>query len=106
MGKRTRRNAGSAKTFLPAPGFPCSKEGSLLTQTQKTPLRLLSLIKPSCGQYYGYDALNPRVIQIVGVVKDSRVNDVREDVPPTVYHSLSQDVQDVGSLNVRTFSDP
>jgi hypothetical protein len=54
----------------------------------------------------GYDALNPRLFQIVGVVKDSRVNDVREDVPPTVYHSLSQDVQDVGSLNVRTFGYP
>jgi predicted permease len=62
--------------------------------------------KNPIGQYYGYDALNPRLLQIVGVVKDSRVNDVREDVPPTVYHSLSQDVQDVGSLNVRTFGDP
>jgi predicted permease len=62
--------------------------------------------KNPIGQYYGYDALNPRLLQIVGVVKDSRINDVREDVPPTVYHSLSQDVQDVGSLNVRTFGDP
>jgi predicted permease len=62
--------------------------------------------KNPIGQYYGYDALNPRLNQIVGVVKDSRVNDVREDVPPTVYHSLSQDVQDVGSLNVRTFGNP
>jgi predicted permease len=58
------------------------------------------------GQYYGYDALNPRLYEIVGVVKDSRVNDVREDVPPTIYHSLSQEVQDVGSLNVRTFGNP
>jgi predicted permease len=58
------------------------------------------------GQYYGYDVHNPRVFEIVGVVKDSRINDVREDVPPTIYHSLSQEVQDVGSLNVRTFSDP
>jgi ABC-type antimicrobial peptide transport system permease subunit len=62
--------------------------------------------KNPIGQYYGYDALNPRLFEIVGVVKDSRVNDVREDVPPTVYHSLSQDVQDVGSLNVRTFGNP
>ena len=62
--------------------------------------------KNPIGQYYGYDAQNPRLLQIVGVVKDSRVNDVREEVPPTVYHSLLQDVQDVGSLNVRTFSDP
>src|SRR5207253_5932423 len=62
--------------------------------------------KDPIGQYYGYDAANPRLFQIVGVVKDSRVNDVREDVPPTVYHSLSQDVMDVESVNVRTFGDP
>jgi len=62
--------------------------------------------KNPVGQYYGYDALNPHLLQIVGVVKDSRVNDVREDVPPTIYHCLSQDVQDVGSLNVRTFGNP
>jgi predicted permease len=62
--------------------------------------------KDPIGQYYGYDAQNSHLMQIVGVVKDSRVNDVREDVPPTIYHSLSQDVQDVGSLNVRTFGDP
>jgi len=62
--------------------------------------------KDPIGQYYGYDAGNPRLFQIVGVVKDSRVNDVRADVPPTAYHSLSQDVHSVGSLNVRTFGDP
>ncbi len=62
--------------------------------------------KDPIGQYYGYDAANPHLFQIVGVVKDSRVNDVREDVPPTVYHSLSQDVMDVESVNVRTFGDP
>jgi len=62
--------------------------------------------KDPIGQYYGYDAANPHLFQIVGVVKDSRVNDVREPVPPTVYHSLSQDVMDVESVNVRTFGDP
>jgi predicted permease len=58
------------------------------------------------GQYYGYDAANPRQFQIVGVIKDSRVNDVREEVPPMSFHSLSQDAVDVESLNVRTFGDP
>ena len=46
--------------------------------------------KDPIGQYYGYDAENPRRFQIVGVVKDSRVNDIREGAPPTAYHSLSQ----------------
>lgn len=62
--------------------------------------------KDPIGQYYGYDAANPRQFQIVGVVKDSRVNDVREAVPPMIYHSFSQGVTDIGSLNVRTFGDP
>jgi predicted permease len=62
--------------------------------------------KDPIGQFYGYDAANPRAFQIVGVVKDSRVNDVREDVPPMIFHSLSQDPTDLGSLNVRTFADP
>jgi putative ABC transport system permease protein len=62
--------------------------------------------KDPIGQYYGYDARNPHVFQIVGVVKDARVNDAREEVPPTIFHSLRQDPIDVGSLNVRTFGPP
>jgi predicted permease len=62
--------------------------------------------KDPIGQYYGYDAENPRQFQIVGVIKDSRVNDVREEVPPMSFHSLSQNAVDVESLNVRTFGDP
>jgi len=42
----------------------------------------------------------------VGEVKDSRVNDIHEEAPPTIYHSLTQDVVDVESLTVRTFGDP
>jgi predicted permease len=62
--------------------------------------------KDPIGQYFGYDAANPRQFQIVGVVKDSRFNDIREPVPPTIFHSLGQDSIDIGSLNVRTFADP
>jgi predicted permease len=58
------------------------------------------------GQYFGYDADDTHRFQIVGMVRDSRVNDVRESVPATIYHSLSQDVFDVESLNVRTWGDP
>ena len=62
--------------------------------------------KSPIGQYYGYDATNPRQFQIVGVVKDSRINDIREDVPPTIYHSYSQFVADFETVNVLTFGDP
>ena len=58
------------------------------------------------GHYYGYDARTPRQFQIVGVVQDSRINDIREEVPPTIYHSLSQNVQDFESVNVRSAGDP
>jgi len=62
--------------------------------------------KDPIGGYYGYDAENSRRFQIVGVVRDSRINDIRESAPPTAYHSLAQDVIDVEGLNVRTFGDP
>ena len=62
--------------------------------------------KDPIGQYYGYDAQNPYRFQIVGVVKDSRVNDIHEEAPPTIYHSLAQGAIDVESLAVRTAGDP
>jgi predicted permease len=58
------------------------------------------------GQYFGYDAAHDHRFQIVGVVKDARVNDIREDAPPMIYHSLLQDLTDVESLDVRTTADP
>ncbi|MGB8581792.1 MAG: ABC transporter permease [Candidatus Sulfotelmatobacter sp.] len=58
------------------------------------------------GQYFGYDAANDHRFEIVGVVKDARVNDITEAAPPMIYHSLAQDVIDVESLDVRTSGDP
>ncbi len=62
--------------------------------------------KNPIGQYFGYDAVNDHRFQIVGVVKDARVNDIRESAPPMIYHSITQDVIDVESLDVRTVADP
>jgi predicted permease len=58
------------------------------------------------GEYFGYDATNDHRFQIIGVVKDARVNDIRESAPPMIYHSLAQDVIDVESLEARTFGNP
>jgi predicted permease len=58
------------------------------------------------GQYFGYDATNDHRFQIVGVIKDARVNDIRDSAPPMIYHSLAQDLIDVESLDVRTFGNP
>src|SRR5258708_38429479 len=62
--------------------------------------------KNPIGQYFGYDAANDHRFQIVGVVKDARVNDIRESAPPMIYHSIAQDVIDAESLDVRTVADP
>jgi predicted permease len=62
--------------------------------------------KDPVGQYFGYDAKNDHRFQIVGLVKDARVNDIRESAPPMIYHSVAQDVVDAESLDVRTFGDP
>src|SRR5580700_9803149 len=62
--------------------------------------------KNPIGQYFGYDPANDHRFQIVGLVKDARVNDIRESPPPMIYHSVAQDVIDVESLGVRTAGDP
>ncbi|MGD0570591.1 MAG: ABC transporter permease [Candidatus Sulfotelmatobacter sp.] len=62
--------------------------------------------KNPIGQYFGYDSVNDHRFQIVGEVKDARVNDIRESPPPMIYHSVAQDVIDVESLDVRTSGDP
>jgi predicted permease len=62
--------------------------------------------KDPIGQYFGYDAANDHRFQIVGVVKDARVNDIRESAPPMIYHSIAQDVIDAESLDVRTVANP
>ncbi len=58
------------------------------------------------GQYFGYDSVNDHRFQIVGVVRDARLDDITEGALPMIYHSLAQDVIDVESLDVRTSVDP
>jgi predicted permease len=102
--------------FFATTGLPLIKGRSFAdSDTEKSPavvvvneefVREFFQAKDPIGQYYGYDAENSRRFQIVGVVRDSRINDIRESAPPTAYHSLSQDVIDIETLNVRTFGNP
>ncbi len=62
--------------------------------------------KNPIGQHFGYDAANDHRFEIVGVVKDARVNDIRESAPPVIYHSIAQEIVDAESLDVRTIGDP
>jgi predicted permease len=62
--------------------------------------------KEAIGQYFGYDSVNDHRFQIVGVVKDARVDVITDSAPPMIYHSIAQDVTDAASLDVRTAGDP
>ena len=56
------------------------------------------------GQRFGYD--KPDELEIIGVVKDARVNTVREDVPPMVFFPLDSTPSYVGTMQVRAAGDP
>ena len=44
--------------------------------------------------------------QIVGVVADARVNDIREPAPPLMYFPIAQNIGNIDGLEVRTAADP
>jgi predicted permease len=60
------------------------------------------------GARFGYQSgpAHDREFEIVGVVDDARVNDIREGAPPMVYMPLAQGIGNVESLDVRTAADP
>jgi predicted permease len=105
-----------SQDFFSTTGIPVIEgRGFAVTDTPKSPpvtvvnqtfVREFLHGKDPIGQYFGYDSVNDHRFQIVGVVKDARVNDVRESAPPMIYHSLEQDLIDVEALEVRTFGDP
>ncbi len=55
------------------------------------------------GQQFGGDT---PTIEIIGVVRDARVNSVREDAVPMVFYPLDATPVFVGSMQVRTSADP
>ena len=83
-----------------------TEKSPAVTIVNQTFVREFLRDKNPVGQYFGYDAANDHHFQIVGVVKDARVNDIRESAPPMIYHSIAQDVVDAESLDVRTVADP
>ena len=44
--------------------------------------------------------------QVVGVVSDARVNDIREPAPPLIYFPIAQHMGNIDGLEVRTAADP
>jgi predicted permease len=55
------------------------------------------------GERFGYDKPD---IEIVGVVRDARVNSVREAAPPMAFYPLDSTPSYVGTMHLRTNADP
>ncbi|MDP9121926.1 MAG: ABC transporter permease, partial [Acidobacteriota bacterium] len=57
------------------------------------------------GRRFGFgDVANSHDLEIVGVVRDARYNDLRETPPPMTYLPVAQDVDTLRDLEVRTVS--
>ena len=55
------------------------------------------------GERFGEDEPNT---EIVGVVRDARINSVREEAPPMVFYPFDSTPSYAGSMHVRTSADP
>jgi ABC-type antimicrobial peptide transport system permease subunit len=58
------------------------------------------------GLEFSYSNDEPGQYQIVGVVSDARVNDIREVAPPIIYFPIAQNAGNIDGLEVRTAVDP
>jgi predicted permease len=58
------------------------------------------------GLEFSYEDNGPNRYQIIGVVSDARVNDIRETAPPIIYFPIAQNVGNIDGLEVRTVADP
>jgi predicted permease len=58
------------------------------------------------GLEFRYADNQPAPFQIVGVVSDARVNDIREAAPPLIYFPIAQYIGNIDGLEVRTAADP
>jgi predicted permease len=58
------------------------------------------------GMQFSYADYESSRYQVIGVVSDARVNDIREAAPPIIYFPIAQNVGDIDGLEVRTVADP
>jgi predicted permease len=58
------------------------------------------------GMQFSYADNDSGRYQIIGVVSDARVNDIREAAPPIIYFPIAQNVGNIDGLEVRTSADP
>jgi predicted permease len=58
------------------------------------------------GRRFAYDLNSSQHFEIVGVVSDARVNDVRQIAPPLIYFSIEQAPGNIDSIDVRAITAP
>ncbi len=58
------------------------------------------------GRHFAYDLNSPQRFEIVGVVSDARVNDVRQVAPPLIYFPIEQAPGNLDSIDVRAIGNP
>jgi predicted permease len=58
------------------------------------------------GRRFAYDLNSSQRFEIVGIVSDARVNDVRQVAPPLIYFSIEQAPGNVDSIDVRATAAP
>ncbi|MGA7523105.1 MAG: FtsX-like permease family protein [Acidobacteriaceae bacterium] len=68
--------------------------------------RFLNGADPVGEQFSSHPDNGPTHFEIVGVVTDARVNDIREAAPPMVFFPISQHPGNLAGIDVRTAADP
>jgi predicted permease len=58
------------------------------------------------GRRFSYADTGSDIYQIVGVVADARVNDIREAAPPVIYFPIAQNPGNIDGLEIRTMAAP
>lgn len=90
-------------TLVSGRDFTARDHGAAVTIINESMARRYFADRDPIGQRIGRDVLDTR---IVGVVKDARVNSVREAVTPMMLFPLGEPPPYVGALLVRTRTDP
>jgi predicted permease len=68
--------------------------------------RFLSGADPIGQQFFSHPDSGPTHFEIIGVVTDARVNDIRAPAPPMVYFPISQHPGNLAGIDIRTAADP
>jgi predicted permease len=68
--------------------------------------RFLNGVDTIGEQFSSHPDDGPTHFEIVGVVTDARVNDIREAAPPMVYFPIAQHLGNLAGIDIRTAADP